>query len=783
MQRLGNYEIVREVGRGGMGVVYEALDEKLGRRRVALKVILNAGRTRQDVERFRREATSAARLDGPGVVRVFDFGEIEGRPYIAMEFVDGRSFDDLIRSAIAPPEVDSVVYVDSAGVDPEATARLLRPKPPPAAPPPETAEVRRATLRRHVAILSAAARALHFAHEKGVLHRDVKPANMLVADGDVVKLADFGLARLESHGDTLTGSGEILGTLAYMAPEQISGKKIPLSRRTDIYALGVTLYEVLTGRRPFDGDSAATMMQKIQTDDPPRPRRVATDVPCDLETICLRAIEKDPERRFATASDFADELDRWLQNAPILSRAAGPMTRFLKFAVRRRVPIVFALLLIVGGLATATAIKTVRKNEELAREARTRSAREKLEASLMRSLAGSPKDVLKLLDEAHAEDPDNVDVLLQRGLLYMNVDEMDAALADFEAGLRARPNDEALRFAKAVVLDLTGVDAAPPKLETDRIDDHVRLTAVALAMLAHGRVRDSLAAFERAKTLSPTWPQTYFGLAVGSFYLGRFEDAARHVETFNTLTPRHLVGRCLAVAVLSQAAAQAKGARREDLLRRAEEASEAIGFPEAIPLVAATRATFVAVAATDPAEVAAAFDVLDAKVEAAVRGDQSLSRSIVYEVAAIALVERDPARARRYAEEALKVRKGTERASYVVARAAELSKDRETAAAAYRALLARLPDAVAAAAAVCREAAGASGLFSDAEALDAAERVVACKPDSGSAHMAAGAIFERAGRAEDAAEAFRTAERRYRAAHDDDGVAAAKTAAARVEKP
>jgi tetratricopeptide (TPR) repeat protein/predicted Ser/Thr protein kinase len=773
-QRFGDFELVREVGRGGMGVVYEARDLRLGGRRVALKVILNTARGAQNVERFKREATSAARIVHQGVVQVFDFGEIEGRPYIAMEFVDGRPFDDVLRD----DRRAAGVFLPA---DDDSTERLERPGAATNAHYDEERAARRAAdLRRHVRILADAARALHFAHESGVLHRDIKPANLLVGADDRVKLADFGLARLEASGDTLTASGEILGTLAYMAPEQISDRRLPLSRRTDIYSLGVTLYEVLAGRRPFDAPSAATMMQRIQTAEPARPRKLDPRVPCDLEVICLKAIEKDPERRFATAAEFADDLGRWLADEPILARAAGPLTRLGKFARRRRVPLALGVLTLLGAFAAWAAVEAGRRSNVLDAERRRASARAKLEASLMRSAAGANAEVIKLLDEARAEDPDNVDVLLQRGLLHLNSDDAERALADFETGLRARPQDPALRFARATVLRLRGVDAEAPRLDVEKIDDHVRLTALGLFMIAHGELQAAVTAFDRAKALSPTWPQSYFGLAVANMMLRRYDDALRYDETFLTLVPNHVVGRSLSILCLTNAALEAGGERRERLVRQGRREWEKLGpaGKSALGLGVAAGLAWAEFGAAP--ETVARFDAVERALKEGAGGPGRFSDAIVYEVGAEFAVEFDVARARRFAEAALAVRRGTARATTVLARALEKEGRLAEAAAAYRDALKKFPDSVAAAGGLCRLARVDAKLVPDDLAEDAARRVVGVQPDSGRMLMDAAAVFERLGRTPQATQAVELAEERFGAALDHDGLAEARGARLRL---
>ncbi len=274
------YEILAELGRGGMGVVYRAHEVAL-KRTVALKMVLAGGSTRADYRaRFDREAEAAARLLHPHVVQIFARGEHAGRPYFVLEFVDGPSL-----------------------------ARLLRGQPQPG---PDAAR-----------LLLLLARAVHAAHQKGIIHRDLKPANVLLAppaDEPALnsvygcpKIADFGVARLEQDGDRCTATGLVLGTPAYMAPEQATGKTDAIGPATDVYALGVILYELLTGRPPFKGETVLETLEQVRSHPPEPPSRMRPDVPAGLEAICLKCLQKEPGDRYPSAAGLADDLRRFLE--------------------------------------------------------------------------------------------------------------------------------------------------------------------------------------------------------------------------------------------------------------------------------------------------------------------------------------------------------------------------------------------------------------------------------------------------------------------------------------
>jgi serine/threonine protein kinase len=279
--RIGRYDVVRELGRGGVGVVYEGADPVL-ERRVALKLLIAGSWARpREVQRFKLEAQAVARLDHPGIVKILDIGgDLEGA-WFAMEFVDGPSLADAL----------------------EARGGRL-------------------PWREAVAVAAQVARALQHAHEQGLLHRDVKPNNVLL-DGDRAKLADFGLA-LDAASDhtRLTGTGQVLGTPTYMAPEQAAGELDRMGPHTDVYGLGVLLYEALTGRVPYEGATPLQVIANILGGDAAPPRRHVPDLPRELDTITLKALRLDPRDRYASAAGFADDLERLLAGDSIL--AADP---------------------------------------------------------------------------------------------------------------------------------------------------------------------------------------------------------------------------------------------------------------------------------------------------------------------------------------------------------------------------------------------------------------------------------------------------------------------------
>jgi serine/threonine protein kinase/WD40 repeat protein len=341
----GAYRVEREIGRGGMGVVYEAVHLTLNRR-VALKVlpVQGPGQARQ-LERFLREAQTAAGLHHTNIVPVFDVGQVHGTPYYAMQFIDGRGLDRLGRPATeGDPDrtTDLPANAPSAVVSPTTPSRSATGG---ADHFPWVAEVG-----------AQAAEGLAYAHERGVIHRDIKPSNLLLDERGVVWITDFGLAR-RLDDVALTHTGVLVGTPRYMSPEQAEAAKRPVDHRTDVYSLGATLYELLTRRPAFDGRTPQELVGQILGREPVPPRRLDRKIPRDLETIVLKAMAKRPEDRYPNAAELATDLRRFLALEPIRARRIGIMGRSIRWS--RRNPAVAALLATValsllGGAAVAT---------------------------------------------------------------------------------------------------------------------------------------------------------------------------------------------------------------------------------------------------------------------------------------------------------------------------------------------------------------------------------------------------------------------------------------------
>jgi serine/threonine protein kinase/WD40 repeat protein/tetratricopeptide (TPR) repeat protein len=372
---LGDYRILREVGRGGMGVVYEAEQVSLNRR-VALKVLpLAATLDPRQLQRFRHEARAAALLHHHHVVPVYGVGCERGVHYYAMQLIEGCSLAaviDVLRGADPvgkePGDCPTGPYTPGGAAAPTRPLAGLR-----------TVPLRggRAHFRRVAELVAQAADALEYAHGMGVVHRDIKPANLLLDAGGNAWVTDFGLARL-GEGPGLTVSGDLLGTLRYMSPEQALARHGLVDHRTDVYSLGATLYELLTLRPAVDGASKQEILHRLAFEEPVAPRKLDRSVPPELETVTLKALTKSPGERYATAQELADDLRRWLDDRPTLARPPGLLQRLRRWSRRHR-PLVVALgvfltLLAVGLWLGAVAYGV--HQGELA-EKRTRFAREK----------------------------------------------------------------------------------------------------------------------------------------------------------------------------------------------------------------------------------------------------------------------------------------------------------------------------------------------------------------------------------------------------------------------
>ena len=423
--RLGRYELREELGRGGMGVVFRAYDLEL-RREVALKTLLLGDKQNPElVERLLREARTAATLAHPGIVPIHDAGVIDGVPYFAMAYLRGRTLDRAVREPPLP------------------------------------------SIRERVRWIARVADAVAHAHERSVIHRDLKPSNILLDDEGGVHVMDFGLARRLDEGGKLTVTGQMIGTPQYMPPEQIEGERALIGPPCDVYALGAVLYELLAGRPPFPGDTIAEIVGKALSRDPAPIRGFDPKVHPDLETVCAKALDKDPRRRYPNGRAIAQDLERWLNGEPIEARPVTWRTVVVRRMARQKLLTASAAAAL---LACAWAAWTVRSNaaleraqSELRAEVR-KTLREQaglyLDAALTLRRAGVPiekaeQDYLprlyRAVVEAERVDPNRAEPVCRLGRMLRALMKWNEAAAAQDRALAAEPGFAPALYERAVV--------------------------------------------------------------------------------------------------------------------------------------------------------------------------------------------------------------------------------------------------------------------------------------------------------------------------------------------
>ncbi len=527
-KRIGRYDILAAAGAGGMGIVYRARDTALDRI-VALKVMI-AGEhaSRETLARFDREARAAAKLDHPGIVRVYDVGAEGSAHYIAMEFVEGRALDRQLRDP---------------GVAPQDAARMVR----------------------------DVARALAVAHAQGIVHRDIKPANVLVDGAGAARLTDFGLAKTGDEDGGLTRTDQVMGTACYMPPEQVSGMR-SVDGQSDVYSLGAVLYEVLTKKRPFEGETMAAVLRAVEDREPSPPSRVVAHVPRDLETICLTAMAKQKSKRYASATAMAEDLDRFLEGAPVAARREGVLSRSWRWARRRPALSATGALALVLAATLAWQLRTrgVRQDRlellnaarpdfsagvadyEAARKIRRKEDRP-LRQGILRSAAAN-------FDKALAIFPDHADALHARARVLRDLNRLPQAMADLDRALELNPALGDARYDRIllrmmfvqdrtiegtfVVLpqDLAMIcaeerrllDADIAELRNLGVLRPRMLTAEALVRLAFEPGFDPLPALAEALAMDPTFADAFLARAL--YRLGN------RVERPDAATRRNLAG-------------------------------------------------------------------------------------------------------------------------------------------------------------------------------------------------------------------------------------------------
>ncbi|KAF0245660.1 MAG: WD40 repeat-containing, partial [Planctomycetota bacterium] len=527
----GEYRILRELGRGGMGVVYRALDPKLGRE-VALKVLLaGSDATATDIERFRREAAVLARLGShPGLIPVHDIGHTDGKMWFTMEYVEGRSLRQrVLEEGPLPPREAAQVAADVAG-------------------------------------------ALEHAHRAGVVHRDVKPHNILLGAGNRTVLGDFGLARDAAGAAAgLTASGEVFGTPQYMSPEQAAGRGRHATAATDVWSLGATLYETLTGHPPFAGSTLAEVAKAVIDQEPAPPSRLRTGLHADLETICLKAMRKSPAARYASAGEMEADLKRWLAGEPILARPVGAGERFLS-AVRRRPAVSFAAaasLLVLAVVGLVLAVQARRGSEDARKRFEEAAERDRRAEVALREgvtafeqgdaawVAGEDQRAWPLIFRAEERlaaaasiAPENAEAHYQLGRVHRWRARVPQALAELEKAIALNQKHALAWFEHGDILqeqlwrrvlssrrDMGNSSASvrgPERLGLERLE----MTKLRELTPEESALRDrAVADFTRVLELGVAAEKAALGRAMMAHLALRFEDAIVEMDRCIALNP------------------------------------------------------------------------------------------------------------------------------------------------------------------------------------------------------------------------------------------------------
>ena len=536
---IDGYRITGVIGQGGMGIVYRAVQTKLNRT-VALKVLpaMVGAASPAAVSRFRREAMAAARLHHTNIVPIYDFGESPDAYYYAMELIVGQPLNLVIKSFAkknaahasaarltellmditasttqsSTPSLHSGGLIDGSGT---------------------TADVSVITRARHyyrqvAAWMADAADALHYAHTQNIIHRDVKPANLIISTDGRIMIADFGLAK--SVGDeSVTQTGSLLGTVRYLSPEQAMARRMPVDARTDIYSLGATMYELLCFQPAFPGTDEKQVLSAIITRDPTAPRKISTTVPAELETICLKSLEKDAHVRYPTARAMAEDLRRYTHDLPIEAKRPGPVTRTIKFAKRHKGASIAAVLcvLLLATIVVAVSESTRRRltaqqlvlTEKLRREARIN---ENVQGGI--STYGNVEEgegrwtkAADFFDTALGEDPGHLTALYEYARMKK---EQFVATPNPDPNLLLEGKEYIARALDlAGPLDLTPDPDLSPRANRELIDERKfnQLNRLNLKGVFHKKLREfapAVTMYEEALDINPYDPYLVENLAV-----------------------------------------------------------------------------------------------------------------------------------------------------------------------------------------------------------------------------------------------------------------------------
>jgi serine/threonine protein kinase len=550
---LGDFRILREIGRGGMGVVYEAEQLSIGRR-VALKVLPFAAMLdRQQLNRFKNEARAAGTLDHPNIVAIHSVGCERGVHYYAMQLIEGQSLAQVVEQLRRQNDVGcsmldvgsrhaSTIQHPASNID-----SALRGSHDPAHPASNIQHPTSIIETQPIAALSTlpdfdsrdyfrtivqlgiqAAEALDHAHQNGILHRDIKPANLLVDDAGKLWITDFGLARMEQDAG-MTMTGDILGTLRYMSPEQALAKRVVVDHRSDIYSLGVTLYELLTLQPAFTGDDRQELLRQIAFEEPRPPRQFIARIPPDLETIVLKAIEKNPADRYATAQQLAEELQRYLHDQPIKAKQPSLYGRARKWS-RRHKALVASVSLSAAAIALFSLVVLAVSNMRVTRERNEKAAAledrtaalERAERNFQMVLSVIDRSLERVGDETLADVPQMEQ--LRKKLLADSLEFYEKLLSD-------NSNDPLVRFATARVY------ARVATIIQGRAewDESIRCNEKAIAILEHLVASQPSNASYRFALATALKQRSWNAMAIPSSHTDDAHRASRAVELLQGL--------------------------------------------------------------------------------------------------------------------------------------------------------------------------------------------------------------------------------------------------------
>ncbi|MHC4599429.1 MAG: protein kinase domain-containing protein [Planctomycetota bacterium] len=464
--RVGDYRLVREIGKGSTGVVYEARNLATGGP-VALKILPEAmDLDAMAVERFRREAEIVSRAEHPSIVPILEVGEEEGAFFIVLEYVEGETLDTLLGDApfSIPLSVDTSLQV---------------------------------------------AKGLQYAHERGIIHRDVKPANILLDRSGCARILDFGLAKRRDVA-TITASGAVVGTPMYMSPEQAS-PGAAVDPRTDIYSLGATLYEILTGVPPFVGTDVQSLIRKVRRDEPPLPRSIRPDLPRPLENIVLKAMAKVVRRRYDTAAEFAEDLERFRDRGEALARAPGPWARGSRFVSRNRewLILVMMAMALIGGGWLLWELRAPRPGRGPSGGEGDVPAVEALASAAFNALRlGHHEEAVALYSKLKAKEPGDSETLVFRARAYRGLGQDEKALDDLREALRLNPDHLPVRYERANLLFALGRYAEAAKdlriYARERPDSVPALVLLGRALAKTNRMEEATETLMDAEARDPS---------------------------------------------------------------------------------------------------------------------------------------------------------------------------------------------------------------------------------------------------------------------------------------